>query len=168
MTVDEGIEQAKALVKTHNHEAAFVLIDDLFRDHGEQPELWAIRAYVAANKRDYEAAEHAMGRAIHLEQWQPEYFFTRGRYRLKSERFTEAVDDFTRTIELCDHHRSDYYRESAHFLRAEAYLALGMTDRARVDCEHVRDETTLWVDSVRSKKDILEDCDRKDQAALSE
>lgn len=161
-TVEEGIEQAKALAKANNHEGARALIDNLLRDHSAQPELWAARAYVAAHKKDYEAAEHDISRAIDLERMEPEYFFSRGRYRLKSERFEEAVDDFTRTIELCNRHGSDYYREAAYFLRAEVHLALGMMDLARADCEHVRDETIGWTGAIRSKKDILEACDRKD------
>ena len=160
-TLDDGIKQAKALAAANNHEAASVLLDELLHDHSQEPEFWAARAYVSAHKQDYQAAEHDMGRAISLEEMEPDYFFTRGRYRSMSKRFMEAVADFTRTIELSDHHGSDYYRELALLLRAEAYLALGMVDLARADCKHIRDETVGWAGSVRSKADILADCDRK-------
>jgi tetratricopeptide (TPR) repeat protein len=158
--VQEGIEQAKALAKTNRYEEALALVDHLLRSHMAEPELWAARAFVAAHGKDYETAEQAIGRAIDLEQSEPDYVFTRGRYRLRSEQFSQAVADFTRTLELCDQLGSDYYREPAYFLRAEAYLAQGMVNEARADCEHVRDETVVWNGSVRSKKDILADCDR--------
>ena len=43
-------------------------------------------------------------------------------------------------------------------MRAEAYVKLKRYDDARNDCHHVSDDFSTFTDSLRSKKDVLDDC----------
>lgn len=89
---------------------------------------------------------------------EPDYYYTRGILFFKISRYTEAVRDFTEVLRLCDFHNSNYYREGAHFFRADAYVRLKQYDEARADCAHVRDDFQTWTDSLRTKECILNEC----------
>jgi Tfp pilus assembly protein PilF len=89
----------------------------------------------------------------------PGNHISRGRWRLKNQDWSGAIDDMTTTLELEKAATSTYYTESAYFFRAVAYMKLGSCDKAIADCSNVRDDymTYLWEDPI-SKSEILKKC----------
>ena len=151
----EKLEKIDRLIETRNLAAALDLANQLVEDNPNASEAWAKRAFVNTMRRQYSDAISDISQAISLNDAEPEYFYFRGRQYLVNEDYMEAVSDFTQTLKLCD---SDYYREPAYFMRAEAYVKLKRYDDARDDCSRVSDDFTTFTDSLRSKKDILDDC----------
>jgi tetratricopeptide (TPR) repeat protein len=156
--IEKRVEAVKRLIDsnrlTEAHGAARKLVEDFPGD----PEAWRYRAHVFALRGQHEEAASNMTSAIELAPNEPHYHWTRGKYFLEAGKNDAAVADLTRTLQLCDEHKSDYYREAALLLRAEAHLRLGRFDDARRDCGAVRDDATIWVGSLRSKQAILAEC----------
>jgi tetratricopeptide (TPR) repeat protein len=90
---------------------------------------------------------------------EPHFYFMRGWKRLRMNQLDDAVADFSKTIELSDEYRSDYYRDPAYLGRAETLLRLGRIDEAVADCERVSNAEMTWP-GVRSKNMILATCGR--------
>jgi tetratricopeptide (TPR) repeat protein len=147
------------MLKAGELEHAFELASSLLQESPDDARLWALRGRVAEQQANYQSAIDDLSRAIAISPLEPDYVFTRGRYRLAADDCRGALEDFTETLRLCDHHVSDYYRESAYFFRAESFLCLRTYDEARADCANVRDDTRMWTTALRSKQDILDACD---------
>lgn len=161
MQLDQLIEKITALAGKDEHECALRIAQEVIRDYPGESQVWIKRGYVYARAGDYRRAIEDVSRAIELNSMEPDYFYTRGRYYVAFSEYSIAAEDFTKTLELCDHYRNDYYRQPAHFMRAEAYLQLGRVEEARVDLQYVRDDFTTWTDSLRSKQAMLEECARR-------
>ncbi len=152
------LENITELARKDDHDGALRLAEKIIRDYPGESQVWIKRAYVYARDGDYRRAVDDASRAIELNSMEPDYFYTRGRYYLALSEYSKAVVDFTTTLELCEHYQDDYYREPAHFMRAEARLKLGRVEEARADLRHVRDDFTTWVDVLRSKQAMLDEC----------
>lgn len=146
------------LVGAGKHDEALVLIDNLMTESPENPWLWRYRSYVNSMRVRDEDALLEINRAIELASEEPDFFFTRGRIFFLAGEFKEAVADFTTVVQLGDAYGNDYYLEAAYMHRADAYLRRGEFEKAKLDCEHVRDQIRLWTDRLRTKADILEEC----------
>jgi tetratricopeptide (TPR) repeat protein len=155
------ITKAEELARAEDYEGALAIASKLIAQHPEEMKVWSLRSYIHARKRDCQTAVEDVSRAIEINSMEPALFFDRGRYHLTLRQFAEAAKDFTRALELCDRHHNDYYRESAHFMRAEAYLKLGRINEARADLKHVRDDFAVWIDLPRSKQAILDECNAR-------
>jgi len=147
-----------ALVKSEKHHEALLLIDDLLVNSPENPWLWRYRAYIHSMAGASEAALDEMNKAISFDLEEPDFYFTRGRILFELGRFNDAVDDFTKVVELGLADKNDYYLEAAYIHRADAYTRIGEFQKARLDCQHIRDHTRLWTDRLRTKADILGEC----------
>ncbi len=154
----EKLGKIDELVESRNIEAALELADELVDENPHEPEAWAKRAFVNAMQVRHSDAIHDISQAISLSNSEPEYFYFRGRQYLAAKDYNRAISDFTRTLELCESWDSEYYKEPAHFMRAEAYVKLKRYDDARNDCRHISDDFVVFIDSPRSKKDILDEC----------
>ena len=154
----EIVARAKALAKSDNHGSADSLLTELLQNTRDDPTVWVARAFVRELARDLGGAERDMTEAIALQDGEPDYFFTRGRYRLALNQIDGAIADFSLTLELSMRLNSDYYREPAQLARAEAHLRLGLLDKARADCALVSNADMTWP-GVRSKTEILARCD---------
>jgi len=86
-------------------------------------------------------------------------FFNRGADRFALGDNQSAIDDFTRGLDICDQYNSDDYRETLYFWRAEALLRLGKKHEAIADLARVADDFSFWTYKLRTKKDLLTDCD---------
>jgi tetratricopeptide (TPR) repeat protein len=153
------MKRAKDLASSGSYAEAMEILDKLVAEQPEEAKAWAARAHVSGRERKLEAAIRDWSEAIRFMDKEPHYFYMRGIDLLSAAKYAEALADFSTVIELCDYHRSDYYREPAHFFRAETYLRLKDFARARADCEHVSDEMQTWVNGHRCKADILAECD---------
>jgi tetratricopeptide (TPR) repeat protein len=157
-TFTESLATIDKLLDEKQYAIALSKIDSLISNYPEKSEIWRKRACLNEMRRQREAAVEDLTRAILLNPMEPDYYYTRGRIRCKLQHYEEAVADFTRTLDLCDHYKSDYYRAPAHFFRAETYVRLKKYDQARADCEHVPNGFKTWIDRMKSKEQILAEC----------
>lgn len=130
----------------------------LAEQYPEEPRVWRTLAYAHEMKNEYAAAIAAGTRAIELSPKAPALFFKRGEYALQTGDHERAVADFSQGLVLSDESKSDYYRETLHFLRAEAFAQLGKKAEALADLSHVRDDFSFWTTQLRSKADLLVLC----------
>jgi tetratricopeptide (TPR) repeat protein len=156
--IEKRIAEIKRLADADRLDEASAAVQAFVAEFPGQAEAWRYRAYVLALRGQHRDAVKDMTSAIGLNSREPHYYWTRGKYLLDLGDNEAAIKDLTETLRLCDEHSSDYYREAAHLLRAEAYLRLGRPEEARRDCESVSDNATIWAGSIRSKEAILADC----------
>lgn len=155
------IQEAKRLAHAGDDAEATALAHSLAEKYPSTVEVWTLLAYLHARNRDYREAISHVTRAIEIDSTEPSLLYDRGRYMLAIGQNSQAVSDFSKAIQLCDLHRSDYYREALHFLRAEAHLARNAPDEALRDLAHVRDGFQAWTDRLRTKQQLVEACRRR-------
>lgn len=156
--IDDEINIIIAAARKRDYEAALARCVQLVETFPSAAEAWRHKAYIHALMNDYESAVREMSRAIALVTHEPAYYMLRGRYLLMLNRNVDATSDLDRVLILSDELRSEYYKEMAHFLRAESYVRQGKFKEALGDCEHVRDDVRVWIGSLQSKKHIIERC----------
>jgi tetratricopeptide (TPR) repeat protein len=157
-TIDSLVSKAEKLARSDNHEEAMALALSLIERYPEETRVWSLRAYLHGRNREHSKAIADLTRAIEINRMEPKLFYDRGLEELALRDNQAAADDFTTGLELCDHYANDYYRESLHFLRAEAFLGLGRKQRALADLEHVRDDLKSWTFKLRTKAELLDEC----------
>jgi tetratricopeptide (TPR) repeat protein len=153
--IDKLLESVGEKIEAKEYEHAVKMLDDFASRQGFNAEILRQRGHVNALCKNFNAAVVDLSRAIDLNEMEPDYFYTRGRYLVRLANYREAVKDFSRVLELCDYYKSDYYRVPAHFFRADAYLKLGQFESALEDCKYIPDDFQTWTDQLRSKRDIL-------------
>ena len=148
------------LVQSEHLSEAWDRLDKLIADKPQDEALiWATRAYIHSREGDNEAAITDLNRSILLFNAEPHPYYARGIIYLQIGEVSLAVGDFSKVIELCNHYKSDYYKESAYFLRADAYVRLKEFKKALEDCAHVSDGFQTWTDRLRTKESILAECE---------
>lgn len=152
------ISRAENLAKNGQNKSAIMLATKLLEEYPDEMEVWRLRAYLYGRDENYSNATSDLTRAIEINSQEPVLFFDRGRYSLAENDYSSAVDDFNKGLDLCDRYQNDYYREAFHFLRAEAYIALGKKQDALADLAFVNDEYELWINELRAKKDLIAEC----------
>jgi tetratricopeptide (TPR) repeat protein len=152
------ISNAEKLAKAGDDEKATLLAEDVIKRFPDEMEVWALRAYLYARRQKYEQAIADLTRAIEINSLEPFLFHDRGRYELMAEQPQSAVNDFGKGLDLCDSYGNDYYRESLHFHRAEAFLMLGKKREALSDLSRVREDYRVWIRSLRTRTEMLAEC----------
>jgi tetratricopeptide (TPR) repeat protein len=160
MNIDQLIAKAEQLAIAGDDAAALSMADHIVADFSRDMRSWSLRAYLHARRHEYGAAIDDLNCAIEINDREPSLFFDRGRYHLIRGTYDDAVDDFSAGLRLCDYYKNDYYREALSFMRAEAFLRLGNKSAARSELMAVRDNFTLWTDRLRTKSEMLRECDR--------
>jgi tetratricopeptide (TPR) repeat protein len=130
----------------------------LVAENASDARVWSLRSFIFARTGNLANAISDLTRAMELSAPEPSHYFDRGRYKLKLGDSAGAVADFTRGIELCQEHGDDYYRESLHFVRADALVRVGKRREALADLQQVRDGFTLWTTELRSKEALVSEC----------
>ena len=156
--VDGLVKKATDLAKADNYIEALAAIDEAAGLDPQNPKVWDTRGYINAREGEFEKGVLDLSKSIALRDFEPHPYYIRGDLLLKLGRLEEAAADFSRVLELCDHYRSDYYREGAHFFRADVYARLGKHAEALADCAHVRDGMQTWTDRLRTKEEIIAEC----------
>ena len=159
MSLQNLISNAETLARAGDDEKTVSLAEDLIQRFPDEMEVWALRAYLYARRQKYEQAIDDLTRAIEINPLEPFLFHDRGRYELAVGKPESAVDDFGKGLNLCDHYGNDYYRESLHFHRAEAFLMLGKRREALSDLSRVRADYRAWIRSLRTKTELLAECE---------
>ena len=147
------------LARAEDYGEALRRVDGLAESHPNEPWVWSKRAFIKIQQGEVRTAITDLTKAISMCELEPAFFFKRGRLFFDEGRYREAVSDFTKVIELCDYHKSDYYREGAFFRRADAYVRLREFEKAKADCRHVKDGMSICTEEMRSKEDILAECE---------
>jgi tetratricopeptide (TPR) repeat protein len=125
----------------------------------DEPEVWHLLAYAHARKDDMDGAILAMTRMMDVAPSEPETFYSRGRYELRRGNLKAALADFNEGIALSEQLQYTYYLNSLYFFRAEVLVKLGRKAEARADLAHLRDDFVMWTTKLRSKADILAECE---------
>jgi tetratricopeptide (TPR) repeat protein len=156
--LDDLISKAEELAKHRDGEGAMSLANELVEQYPNDMKVWSLRAYLHERNNDYAEAIADLTRAIEINAAEPHFFYSRGRYNFALGSDQPAIDDFSKGLDLCDHYKSDYYREELHFWRAEALLRLGKKHEALSDLAHVSDDFRSWTYKLRTKAELLGEC----------
>ena len=168
--IDNLIAKAERMAQKGDDEAAMSMANDLTTQYPNEMKVWTLRAYLHRRDRNYSSAIADLTRAIDINAKEVEsdrdkgilievdLFFNRGTDRFALGDVAAAIDDFTKGLDLSDRSRSDDYRETLLFWRAEALLKLGKKLEALSDITQVRDDFSFWTYKLRTKSDLLADC----------
>ena len=156
--LDRLVSRAKDLATGGDAGAALLLATELVGKYPTEAKVWSLRAHLHSLNRNYAQSVADLTCAIEVDPLQPAFFFQRGWSRLRLGDDQSAINDFSEGLNLCDYHENDYYRESLHFMRAEAYLRLGKKSEGLADLAHVREDFTVWTYKLRSKTALLAEC----------
>jgi len=162
LELEKSIARAEFLARAGQQEAAMKLACELVEQHPDHMKTWSLRAYLYARIGRNEDAIADLTHAIEINAMEPHLFYDRGLKYLAQGHFQPAVDDFTMGLVLCDHYKNDYYREPLYFLRADGLLKLGKKRDALRDLEHVRADFSSWTYKLRTKAELLAECDELD------
>lgn len=169
-SLDNLIAKAKELARKDEAEKAMALANELTTQHPDELRVWSLRAYLHGRSGNYAEAVADFTRAIEINAKEPELgldkgiltavdlLFNRGADSFALGNNQLAIDDFTKGLDLCDRYGSDDYRETLLFWRAEALLKLGKKREALSDITQVRDDFSFWTYKLRTKSDLLADC----------
>jgi len=124
-----------------------------------EPEVWRLRAYAHATKGDWDGSVAATTRMIEVAPPHPRGYFIRGHYEHKRGNLQAALADFDRAVALAKELHEEDGLEQLYFMRADVLAALGRKAEARADLEHVQDGYTGRTNRIRTKAEILEDCE---------
>jgi tetratricopeptide (TPR) repeat protein len=171
-SVDDLIAKAEKMAKSDDDKGAMSLANDLVTQYPNEMKVWSLHAYLNGRSGNYAEAVSDFTRAIEINAKEPELGLDKGiltavdlRFNRGADNFAlgnnqSAIDDFTKGLDLCDRHHSDDYRETLLFWRAEALLKLGKKHEALSDLARVRDDFSFWTYKLRTKADLLVDCNR--------
>lgn len=134
------------------------LANELVKQYPDEMRVWLLRSHLHNLDENYKDAIGDLTRAIEINPMEPHLFYTRGTCRFAQADYEGAVNDFSKGLALCDYHSSDYYRGELYFWRAESLLKLGRKQDALLDLAHVGEDQTSWTDKLRTKSDLLRDC----------
>lgn len=164
-TLEMEVKVVESLLSSRQYDEALAKCADLRARHPRSRRVLRLQAHVRYRLGDFSGAIGDLSEIVELEPKEPDGYFTRGRYLLKCGSPGLAIADFTRVVTLSKLWNSEYYVEAALFYRAEALIRCRRFREARQDCMRLRDGTSLWVDSLRSKEQILADCEAGEKSA---
>ncbi len=122
--------------------------------------VWQLLSYVRSRNKDYTGSIAAMNRILELLPPSPGIYCNRGTSEFYRGNLLAALADFTQGIAKCDELGDDYYRSALYFLRADVLIQLGRKAEARADLKHVKDGHTSWTTTLRSKDEMLSECNK--------
>ena len=156
--VSRRIEEIAEWGKRGEYKFALILCDDLLMEHPESCEALRERAYLRSRTGNNDGAIDDLTQIISRKPEEPCYFTERADRLIDAGRYQEAVDDLTEALRLCDVWRSDYYRSTAHFVRAYAQLQLRRPVETLDDCSRVENGFRWWIEhGLRTKEMLIAD-----------
>jgi len=132
--------------------------NQIVQEYPHEPEAWMLRGYLNELAGNLESAIDDVERAMDLGMKGPREFYSRGRYHFQAGHDSDAVEDYTTAINLCDSLNDDYFKSALHFERAEAFIRQGKKVEALEDARRVPDDTSWWTFELRTKEDLIRDC----------
>jgi tetratricopeptide (TPR) repeat protein len=154
--ISRQLREIGAKRKRREYENALRLCNELLGQYSDAYEILWERAFVYSAMGNIERAIEDLTHVIAVKPEEPCYYHERAHFLIDMRKYSEAVDDLTEVLRLCDVRRSDYYRKTARFVRAYAYLQLGRTNDALADCGYVNGDFSWWIEfALRTKAEIL-------------
>lgn len=138
---------------------AFEQAVQLAEQRPKEPKAWPLLAYAYATNGDLDGAVAAITRGIEVTPPHPTPYFIRGHFEYERGNLEAALADFDNAVALAKELQEEDGLEHLYFVRADLLAALGRKAEARADLEHVRDDYVCRTTRIRSKEDILEDCE---------
>jgi tetratricopeptide (TPR) repeat protein len=131
----------------------------LAEQYPEEPEVWRTLAHVYAVHSDIDSSVAAITRMIEVTPPHPRMYFYRGHYEHKRGNLQAALADFNQAVALAKELQEEDGWEQLYFMRADVLAALGRKAEARADLAHVPDGYVGRTNRIRTKAEILEDCE---------
>ncbi|MDI1226169.1 MAG: tetratricopeptide repeat protein [bacterium] len=150
------IENVRNLSREGKFDEAMLRAQQLVASYPSEIVVWRLRAFLYASRGLLENAIQDLDHALSIEKSSVLYY-TRGLYLFKKGDYRTAVVDFESAL-LSDKYGDETYAWYIHFARAEAFIKLGEKDKALVDLEKVPDDFQAWTYALRTKTDLLADC----------
>jgi len=138
---------------------AFEQAVQLAEQRPKEPEAWQLLAYAHATKGDWDSSVAAITRMIEVTPPHPRMYLIRGHYEHQRGNLQAALADFNQAVALAKEVQEEDGLEDLYFMRADVLAALGRKAEARADLEHVQDGYVGRTNRIRSKAEILEDCE---------
>jgi len=147
-------------IRVHDEKAtALERAEQLTEQYPEEPEVWRTLADVHATMGDWDSSVAAITRMIEVTPPHPRMYFYRGHYEHKRGNLQAALADFNQAVALAKELQEEDGWEQLYFMRADVLAALGRKAEARADLAHVPDGYVGRTNRIRSKAEILEDCE---------
>ena len=159
--LDDLISEAKELARRGEKDKALLRAIELTEEYPDNVSTWSLRSFIHALKSNYTHAISDISRAIDLNP-ESRFFFARGRYNFHLGNNQAAVKDFSEGL-VYENYGDDSYRQELYFWRAEALIRLGNKSEALSDLFQICDDKQSWTYELRSKSDLLFDCNRLNQ-----
>jgi tetratricopeptide (TPR) repeat protein len=138
---------------------AFEQAIQLAEQRPNEPEVWRLRAYAHATEGDWDSSVAAITRMIEVTPPHPRMYFIRGHYEHSRGNLQAALADFDHAVALAKELHEEDGLEQLYFMRADVLASLGRKAEARADLAHVQDGYVGRTNRIRSKAEILEDCE---------
>jgi len=138
---------------------AFEQAVQLAEQRPKEPEVWHVLAYAHATRGDWDSAVAARTRVLEVTPPHPMVYLIRGHYEHNRGNLQAALADFDRAVALAKELHEEDGWEKLYFMRADVLAALGRKAEARADLAHVQDGYVGRTNRIRTKAEILEDCE---------
>ncbi len=158
LELDKSIAKAKEMARNGDDAEAAALADELLDQHPNEMRVWMLRGYLHELNEEYGQAKIDLTRAIELNNLEPHLFYSRGRFAYQLGELREAVQDFSKALDLCEYHKNDYYRDELLFWRAATLLKLGDKRGSLDDLSRLPEDFSSWTDRPQTKQDLVAAC----------
>jgi tetratricopeptide (TPR) repeat protein len=101
-------------------------------------------AHVFEAMVNLEEAIRELSEAIVLAPGEPDYYFSRARWRLELGRYDDAIADCDSVIAVESTLGRHYYLGASYFIRALSKARIGDNRGALDDCDYVADDIVFW------------------------
>ena len=157
--LENGISRAKGMARNQDDSGAMNLANELLSRYPDDIRVWMLRGYLHELNEEYEQAKADLTLAIRINSLEPHLYYSRGRFSYQLGEMQEAVQDFSKGLDLCDFHKNDYYRHELSFWRAATLLKLGDRRGALSDLRSLPEDLSSCTDSPQTKRDLVEACE---------
>lgn len=159
MSIHKELERIRSIAQRGQKEAALELSQELLRTNADKAEAWALHASLHARNGNYIQALECASRAIALAPERATLYFQRARYNLDLNAPLDAIQDLNEALNK-DRYNEASFTAELYFHRAEAFITLGKKKEALADISRLDDGYQTWTFTLRSKSDLLKDCDK--------
>lgn len=149
------INEIDDLVEARRYRAAEARCSAVLVEYPESIELLRVRARLRRRSGDRAGAIDDANRIVALRPDDARSYLDRGHDLVLAGQLDAAVADFTAVLQ-----RFPQHEDSALFYRAEALMRWGRLAEARADCLRLPDDFTYWFETLRTKAQMIADCDR--------
>ncbi len=156
--LEDLIFKADEMARNQDVPGAMALANQLLDEYPGEIKVWMLRGYLHELNEEYEQAKADLTHAIGINSREPDLYYNRGRFAYQLGDFQDAVQDFSKGLDLCDFHNNDYYRDELHFWRAATLLNLGDKQGALDDLNRLPEDFSSCTDRPQTKQDLVIAC----------